>query len=61
MVSMEEIREMHLLTGLSDQMLEKILPLMKKRRYKDREVIYEEGENAINFYMLKRGKILGKG
>jgi CRP-like cAMP-binding protein len=32
--------------------------MVHAHQFKDREVVFEEGERADNFYMLKRGKIL---
>ncbi|MBW2066075.1 MAG: cyclic nucleotide-binding domain-containing protein [Deltaproteobacteria bacterium] len=58
MVSMEDIRKIYLMEGLTDEMLEKLCPIVEKRQYKEREVIYREGDKAEYFYMLKRGKIL---
>ena len=58
MVSMEDAKAIYLLDGLSDQILEQICPLSETRRFKEREVIFEEGDRAENFYSLKRGKIL---
>ena len=58
MVSMEDAKAIYLLDGLSEQILEKICPLSETRQFKEREVIFEEGDRAENFYSLKRGKIL---
>jgi len=58
MVSMEDIKAIYLLEGLNEQLLEKICPMTEARQFKERDVIFEEGDRAENFYMLKRGKIL---
>ncbi len=58
MVSMEDVKAIPILEGLTDQILEKICPMSEIRRFKEREVIFEEGNRAENFYNLKRGKIL---
>ena len=58
MVSMEDVKAIYLFEGLSDQLLEKICPLTESRQFKEREVIFEEGDRAENFCMLKKGKIL---
>jgi len=58
MVSMEDIKAIYLLADLTDDIREKMRSITESRRYEEREVIYEEGESAENFYMLKRGKIL---
>ena len=58
MVSIEDIKAIDLFADLTEQMLEKICPMTELRQFEEREVIYEEGERADNFYLLKRGKIL---
>jgi CRP-like cAMP-binding protein len=58
MVSLERLRGVYLLQDLTDSMLEKIQPLAEERDYQNREVIFREGEKALFFYMLYRGKVL---
>lgn len=58
MVTIEDLRNIYLLQNLSDEMLGRMLPMVHAYQFKEREVIFEEGERADNFYMLKRGKIL---
>ena len=58
MVSMEDIKAIYLLASLTDQMQEKICPMGEMRQFKEREVVYQEGDSAEYFYMLKKGKIL---
>ena len=58
MVSIDDLKKIFLLQNLTDKMLEKIALLTEPQQYKDREVVFEEGGEAENFYMLKRGKIL---
>jgi len=58
MASMDEIKAVYLIADLTDEILEKIQPMTEIRQFKEREVIYEEGDKAENFYSLKRGKIL---
>ena len=58
MVSMEDIKAIYLMADLTDQMLEKICSMSELRQFKEREVVYEEGDKAEHFFMLKRGKIL---
>ena len=58
MVSKEDLKDIYILENLTDEMLEKIQPLIKPLQFKEREVVFEEGEKAENFFILKRGKIL---
>jgi CRP-like cAMP-binding protein len=39
-------------------MQEKMRRIIELRQFKEGEIVYEEGDRAENFYMLKRGKIL---
>jgi CRP-like cAMP-binding protein len=58
MISIEDLRRIYLLQNLSDEMLGRILPMVHAHNFDNGEVVFEEGERADNFYMLKRGKIL---
>ncbi len=58
MASIEDLKKIYVLQNLTDKMLERVLPMTHLLQFKEREVIFEEGEKADNFYMLKRGKIL---
>ncbi len=58
MISLEDLKKIYLLQNLSGEMLERVLPMAQLHPFKEREVIFEEGEKADNFYMLHRGKLL---
>jgi CRP/FNR family cyclic AMP-dependent transcriptional regulator len=58
MVSKEELKKIFLLQNLTDGMLEKIIPQLRALHLSEREILFEEGSKAENFYMLKKGKIL---
>jgi CRP/FNR family cyclic AMP-dependent transcriptional regulator len=58
MVSIEDINAMYLLERLSNGLKEQLSPITEIRCYKEREVIFEEGDRAENFYILKKGKVL---
>lgn len=58
MVPIEALRGIYILENLTDEMLEKIRPLIEPLQFKEREVVFEEGQKAENFFILKRGKIL---
>ena len=60
MVSLEELREVYLVQNLPDQMLKKLMPLADKRSYEEKQVVFEEGQDAEYFYMLFSGKVLLK-
>ena len=58
MVSLEDLRKILLFENLTDRMLEDLLPLVETQLFEEREVIYELGNPAERFYLLKRGKVL---
>ena len=58
MVSIEDLKKIVFLQRLTNRMLEKITPHIELRRFEEKDVIFEEGERADDFYMLKMGKIL---
>ncbi len=58
MVSIVELRKIFLLQNLTEGMLEKINPHLRVLHFSEEETIFEEGNKAENFYMLKNGKVL---
>ncbi len=58
MVSLESLKKIYLLQGLTDTMLEKMQPFAEERDYQNREVIFREGDKALFFFMLHQGKLL---
>lgn len=43
---------------LSDEMLEKILPIVERKRFDEGQAVFRGGDTAEFFYLLKSGKIL---
>ena len=58
MVSIEDLKKIFLLQNISNEMLERILPLVQSNSYNERDVVFEAGQTADMFFMLKQGKIL---
>lgn len=58
MVSREDLRSILVLRYLSDEMLDKIIPIVDILHFEDREVIFKEGDKGALFYLLKRGKVV---
>jgi len=58
MVSKEDLREIVILEYLTDEMLEKIQPMVESLQFTEQRLIFQEGGEEEVFYMLKRGKIL---
>jgi CRP-like cAMP-binding protein len=58
MVSKEDLKQMYVLHGLSEEMFEALMPHVELLRYNEGDIICEEGKAAEKFYMLKRGKIV---
>lgn len=58
MIPKEELRKIVILEKLSDEMLEKIISGINVLKLRERETIFDEGDEAKYFYMLQRGKIL---
>lgn len=58
MVSIEDLRGVALFEGLTDPMLEQLVPMVKAEFYGERQMVYEAGSAADRFYSLKRGKVL---
>ncbi|MCP4752988.1 MAG: Crp/Fnr family transcriptional regulator [Proteobacteria bacterium] len=58
MVPKEDLHKIVILEQLSDDMLDRLRPTVELLRFKEQETIFEEGDKAETFYMLKRGKVL---
>jgi len=58
MVTLDDLKKINLLQNLTDEELEKILPITKHHEFKAEDVLFNEGDKAGTLYMLKRGKIL---
>ena len=58
MVSREDLKSILVLRYLTDEMLDKITPMVDILHFDEREVIFREGEKGIRFYLLKRGKVV---
>jgi CRP-like cAMP-binding protein len=57
-INKEDLKRIVILSYLSDDMLDKIVPIIDMLKYDEREAIFQEGDIAERFYMLRRGKIL---
>jgi CRP/FNR family transcriptional regulator, cyclic AMP receptor protein len=58
MVPIEDIKAITLLEQLSNGLKEHLSSITELQSFKEREVIFEEGDRAENFYILKKGKVL---
>lgn len=58
MVTKEELRRIVILSYLTDEMLDKLRPVVDVLRFDKEELVFKEGSPADRFYLLKRGKIL---
>ncbi|MCG6879790.1 MAG: PAS domain S-box protein [Deltaproteobacteria bacterium] len=58
MIAFDELRKILVLEDVSDSMLGKMVPLLQMRVFGERDVIFQQGDDADLFYMLKEGKVL---
>lgn len=58
MVTLDDLKRIPLLEGISDATLEKMLIFTKVQSYEDGDIIFEENEEALNFYFIKTGKAI---
>ena len=47
-----------MLRHLSDEMLDKLIPIPELLHFDKRELIFRQGEKSQRFYMLKEGKVI---
>lgn len=58
MVTKAEIKKNHIMEYLTDEMLEKIVPVLELVKVKSGDVIFKRGDAAEDLYILKSGKVL---
>ncbi|MBW2021324.1 MAG: cyclic nucleotide-binding domain-containing protein [Deltaproteobacteria bacterium] len=58
MISIDELRKIHLVQALEDAELEKLRPLCNVTIFSEKATIFEQGQDADHFYMLFKGKVL---
>lgn len=58
MIKKSDLKKNEFLQFLTDEMLERILPITKVLEVESREIIFNEGDPAENFYLVKSGQIL---
>ena len=58
MILREDLKQILLLSYLTDPMLNKIMQIVEVLQFGNEEIIFKQGEPADRFYMLKRGKVL---
>jgi CRP-like cAMP-binding protein len=58
MVAREDLKQIAMLKYLSDEMLDKLIPVTRLIHFDKRELIFRQGEKSRHFYMLKEGKVI---
>lgn len=58
MATRADIKDIVILSYLTEEMIDKLLPELELLRFAEGEIIFRTGDPADTFYMLKRGKIL---
>lgn len=58
MLSYDDVRDIIILSYLTDEMLDAIIPHLDILHFEEEDVIFKEGDPADRMFFLKRGKIL---
>jgi len=58
MIAREDLKQIIMLGYLTDEMLDKLIPITELLHFDKRELIFRQGEKAQRFYMLKEGKVI---
>ena len=58
MIAFDDLRKILLLENVSDAMLGKMVPLLEMHVFGERDIIFQQGDDAEMFYLLKEGKVL---
>jgi len=58
MIKKSDLKKNEFMQSLTDEMLEKLLPITEALEVKSHEIIFNEGDPAENIYLLKSGHVL---
>ncbi len=58
MISKDDFKNNNIFGDLSDEMIEKVIPLAELVKYEQRDFIFKENDVVESFYMIKRGTVL---
>jgi len=58
MIAREDLKQIIMLRYLTDEMLDKLIPITELLYFDKRELIFRQGEKSQYFYMLKEGKVI---
>ena len=58
MISKDDLRRMVILREFTDDMLEKMIPLVERMQFDERQPVFRQGDSADLFYLLIKGKVL---
>ncbi len=58
MIVRENLREIVMLSYLTDEMLDELIPITDIFAFDEKDIVFQEGDKAERLYMLRRGKVL---
>jgi len=58
MISRDDLKQMVMLVYLSDEMLDKLIPITEMNQFDAKEYVFRQGDLADRFYFLAKGKVL---
>ena len=58
MIAFDDLRKILVLENVSNSMLGKMVPLLQMRVFGEKDIVFQQGDDAEMFYMLKEGKVL---
>jgi CRP-like cAMP-binding protein len=58
MITIDDLKQIDMMGYLTDEMLQKLVPITDLLRFDEDEFIFRQGDQADRLYMLKEGKVL---
>jgi CRP-like cAMP-binding protein len=58
MVTREELKQIVMMGYLTDEMLDKLIPITDLLSFDENEIIFRQGDKSGRLYMVKHGKVL---
>lgn len=58
MITVEDLKQFVMLSYLTDDMLESLVPITEMLRFDKDEIVFKQGDTADRLYLLKKGNVI---
>ena len=58
MINRDTLKQIVMLTHLTDEMLDELIPITELLQYDEKEYVFQQGDRANRYYFILQGKVL---